>query len=443
MKYIITIIMVLTLGWGLYSYSLYENYENYELGIGNRIINLDARSAALGSAATAGGNNLADMMLNPANISYLDDNINAQLSFDVNGVTENRTMPLFNFFDSYVDDATYASNFDMFGHFAVFGHYRRNFDYFDFDLALSYRPFTSYDGYYEEQVRNNEGSDFDNYPPILATNFIRSEGNLYALAAAAAISFDRGTDLFGKSSLALEIMNLSGDQLLEKEIVWSEYAHENAVVQDLYQMRERSMEAMHYRIGVRTAISGRVGLGLMYVPSTNLDVTDEVAGEADEDIVLPSSFRIGLVYMPRNILRTYVNADVEFVQWPDTDEHLFDAVNYYVGLEHQFPHTVPFRLGFRYEISPSYKVKGEEFVTPGPVIMTAISAGTGFKILDRFNLDLAAEFANRSYEAMDLFPDSFYNHSGLWNNYSPQDREDPDTIKESFVNFKTSINFKW
>ena len=102
---------------------------------------------------------------------------------------------------------------------------------------------------------------------------------------------------------------------------------------------------------------------------------------------------------------------------------------------------------FAYETSYGLHTH-DGFVFADKITMPSFTTGTGFKILNRFTVDVGLQYAYRIYEALDLFEDSFYDHSNLWVNYqylNLQDRdwENPDTVKERFVNFKTSISFNW
>src|SRR5690554_3312603 len=441
MKNIYLSIILVCLVGHLDSYSLYENYE---LGIGKRISHLDARSAGMGGTGTAGGYNIFDNMLNPANTGFLNDGWGAQVLLDVTQLEENRSMPMYNFFDSYVDDATYASNTNFFTDIAFAVSYKIKFDNLSLAAALDYKPFANFNACYEEQVRNNEGSDHDNYPPIIAMNYLESDGDIYSIGITTAMTYHRDELWFSNSAIGLNLNLLSGDHKLERKIIWSEFAKDVAVLDDLEQIRtDRDLSALSFSLGLKTDISERVSAGLMFNPGFTMEV-DSSLTEENEDFDYPSIIRLGVQYRPRNALRTTFHCDVEFVQWSDISDFYDNVTNYYFGVEHIFPHAPALRLGFNYVTSPNLSVKEDGSSIPGPVNIPTITAGTGFRVYGNFFLDLSGEFSHRKYETMDLFPDGFYDHQGLWSGtYRPEDRLDPDTVREYYIRLKSSLTFRW
>ncbi len=108
MKRYLFLMLVLMMINNLFSYSILERVT------GNYIGNVDPRSTAMGSAATSGGNTLFDVVINPANLGLLPDGFGFQFSYDLMTDSDNRSLPMYNSFDAYVDDATYASNINTF-----------------------------------------------------------------------------------------------------------------------------------------------------------------------------------------------------------------------------------------------------------------------------------------------------------------------------------------
>lgn len=448
MKKYIVIILVLSITQ-LFSYSILDRYN------GNYIDNIDARSSAMGGASVAGGYNLFDSVVNPANITFLDENIGAQIGFGVIKDDDNRSYPMYNFFDGYIEGATYVTNVNYFSNFSGGLYYRHNLENVAISAGLIYRPWVSFDSNYEEQVRNDEGSDFDNYPPIVAKNFIEGEGAINSLG------LNLGFNFMQKYSLGLEISSLNGDYTLERRIIWSEYAQQNSpnLVDEIIEY-ERDYEAITFKIGALAEVNNRFVFGASYAPKVEFDdkaeienvsmmdssyaVTEEYYLTSEEALIYPSKIRIGLNYLPRNIFKTYFNADIEIVNWGDVND-LFDTeLNYYVGVEHRVNKMIPLRIGFKY-ISEYYLDTSDEFIYAKKMSWPAFTAGTGFNILDNFVVDLALEYGTREYEALDLFMDGTYNQPGLWDYIVPEDRgwENPDAVKESILKLQTSISYKW
>jgi hypothetical protein len=450
--------LVLMMINNLFSYSILER------ATGNYIGNVDPRSAAMGSAAASGGNTLFDVVINPANLGFLPDGFGFQFSYDLMSDSDNRSLPMYNSFDAYVDDATYASNMNTFGKFTPGAFYKRNFDKFTIAASVLYRPFISFDSFYSEEVRNNKNSDFNGYPPILAKNYIDSQGSINAISFLTAFTYE---DI---ASLGIELSILSGDSDLERKIIWSDQALEMLnTLTDTTNTLNREFEALQVKVGTNININQRFSVGLSFSPKIEFDVKGDKDGVDVEDAVYvytkfdslnnpldsltyadfssPMKLRAGFCYKPRNVMRTFLNLDIEFVKWSDVNSLYENELNFYVGVEHRLKNIIPIRLGFNYQTCYSlHEHEGRTFADK--VTMPAFTAGTGFTFLENFNFDISFEFSNRQYEALDLFPDSYYDHEELWEYYQHLNLEDrgwenPDTVKETFINIQSSISFKW
>ena len=182
----------------------------------------------------------------------------------------------------------------------------------------------------------------------------------------------------------------------------------------------------------------------------NIVVTDTTIISYDDKYnpyILPLKFRFGFLYKPRNIMRTDFHVDMEYVKWSDVNPLYDDAFNFYFGVEHKTRFYMPFRFGFSYKTD--YKVNYDETTCwVSKITMPTFAVGTGFDYGEHFTFDFSAQFSHRTYKVLDLFPDSVYDHQELWSNYNYlnlQDRgwENPDTVNENFLSFKTSVNFSW
>ena len=470
MKKIFFIVLAITVSSLVYSYSILESQT------GNYVLNLDARTSAMGSAGTANGMHLFDSFLNPANLGLLPDKIGAQLGLSVVQDSDNRTLPMFNSFDAYSGDATYASNLHYFNDYAAGAFYRYGFDKFSLSAALAYRPFISFDAEYFEDVRNNANSNNNLYPPTIARNYIESEGVISAISIITAFNYN---DII---VLGLEASTLSGDAKWERRINWSDQANDLMLASpdslvDTYSKLKREFSGMLFKLGLNGKISERLQAGFSYQPKVEFDVSGSINDSIDvEDMaymyyskldslgsvvhtdsimyseyISPSRLRFGISYTPQNIMKTYFNADIEYVSWSEQNKLFDDQFNFFVGVEHILPNNIPIRLGFNYTTSYStheIKYNGETIAFADKVTMPSFSAGTGFNLLSKFAVDISLEYANRQYEALDLFQDSYYDHAELWANYiylNLQDRgwENPDTVKETLLQLKTSITYKW
>jgi len=459
MKRVFFTIAIITLISSLFSYSLLEKET------GNIIGNFDPHSAAMGSAVGAGGLRLLDSMVNPSNITGMENGFGFQ---GVSGFmidSDNRSLPMYNSFDAYCGDAVYVSNVNFFSDFAGGIYYKRTFSDFEFATSLQYRPQVSFNADYFEQVRNNRNSDENGYPPKIAQNSIESQGGINAIAFQTAFKYKN------IGSLGLEIAQLTGDSELERSVIWTTEAQDimNNTLTDTINTLDREFSAIQFKVGANFHISPRFDLALSITPKVELDVTGNKDGEdvntavfvytkfdstgtaldslTYAQYILPMNARVGFSFKPRNIMRTVMNCDMEYIKWSDTNSLYDDAINYYIGVEHILKNKIPFRFGFNY--TTSYGLHEDSgFVFANEITTPTFTAGTGFTILDKFIFDVSLEFSNRQYETLDMFKDSYYDHEDLWENYfylNLQDRgwENPDTINETFINLKSAVSFTW
>jgi len=477
MKKAFFIITIITIISGLYSYSILEKET------GNIIGNLDPHSAAMGSAVGAGGFRLLDSIVNPANITGLKNGFGFQGAGSFMIDSDNRSLPMYNSFEGYSGDAVYVSNVNTFADFAGGIYYKRSVSDFELAASLQYRPQVSFRADYFEQIRNNRNSDENGYPPKIAQNSIESKGGINAIAFQTAFKYN---NIF---SLGLEVAQLSGDSEMERSVIWTPEAV-NATISTLFNhisTLERDFSAKQFKIGANIHVSPRFDLGLSFTPKVELDVTGKLnnylydASDVEPDTtvtmnwvnveeavfvytkfdstgtpldsltfaqyILPMNARVGFSFKPRNIMRTVMNCDVEYIKWSDANPLYEDAVNYYIGVEHILKNKIPFRFGFNY--TTSYGLHEDSgFVFANEITTPTFTAGTGFTILDKFTFDISLEYSNRQYETLDLFMDSYYDHEDLWENYyylNLQDRgwENPDTVNETFINLKSAVSFTW
>jgi hypothetical protein len=439
-----TILIIITLAGSLFSYSLLERET------GNYTGSLDPRSIAMGSASVAGGNRLLDTIINPGNLPLMQNKLGVQFYGGIITNFDDRSLPMYNSFDAYCGDATYVSNVHPFEQLAGGVYYKHKLSNFDIAASFIYHPYIDFTSDYLEEVRNNANSDLNSYPPIIAKNYIEGEGSINAFSVVTAAKYKE------IATFGIRFSKLMGDANLKRRIIWSDYSIEEIeTLTDTTNTLERDFEAFQVQIGTVFNVDKRLSLGLSVTPSIDFDVTGTKDGIDLEDTdsltyaeySAPLKFRAGLNYKPRNIMRTNFNLDVEFVQWSELNKLYDDAYNFYIGVEHCLKNKIPIRIGFNYQTS-YYLNDHSGLVFADKVTMPAFTAGTGFTFLENFIFDIAVEYANRQYETLDLFPDSYYDYEALWSNYfylNLEDRgwENPDTVKETFFNIQTSISFKW
>ncbi len=435
---------------------------------GNAVNNLDARTLSMGSASVVGGKNLFDTLINPANLSNLESKFGFALSGKYLMNTDNRSLPMYNSFDGYSGDGTYVSNVNIFADYAFGAFYQKTLSVIDLGVAVLHHPFVNFDSDYFEQVRNNQNSDDNSYPPIIAKNFILGSGEIQAT------SFVMSIKVYELASFGFQFSKLTGDSELENKIIWSDEAlNIIPTLENTINYSDRNFEAFSTQFGADIQILNRISMGFSYSPKIEFDVTGSIFNGVDTlgvdstvfvytkydtlgiptdsltfaDYTIPTKFRVGLNYQPRNIMRTNFNLDLEIVKWSDANPLFDDVINYYLGVEHYLKHSIPIRVGFNYTTEFCLS-EHESFTFASKLVSPSFSVGTGFEMLDKFTLNFGIELTNRQYEMLDLFMDSFYDYDELWANpqylnFEDRGWENPDTVNETFLNLQTSIIYKW
>jgi long-subunit fatty acid transport protein len=435
---------------GLNAYSLKDLY------LGTEVTHHDARMAALGGTGVSGGFTLMDSSVNPANLYFLDSKISFQLSYSMIKNSENRAVPLWNFFDSYIDESTYARNEHFYNEAALGVHYSLDLHHAKLGAAFIFRPIMNFGAGYMEEVRNDENQDFDNFPPIIAKNFIESKGILgsynFLLNFGMPLPFENTA-----ISVGAEISYITGKHENETRVHWTDFARNRVVgLEDVVYSAENKISGMGFKMGLNTQIDQRTRFGLSYQPKISLKsdfsqsdanptLTSPPSSVFNDKYIIPSRLRFGVLYMPRNPFRTNFQVDFELINYSEIGKFTFyedfeksydDGYALRVGMEHYVGRAVPLRLGFSHSTARQNKT----------ISLPAVSIGTGFKVLNNFTVDLAGEYGRREFSAVDLFPDGFYNYRDLWsNNYRPEDRgwDKPDKVTESFLKIFASVRYEF
>jgi hypothetical protein len=470
-KYILPILFILCLT-GLAAFSITD------YAFGYKIPSTDIRSISMGGTGVAHGMRPMDAFINPAVLMNLETGYWGEVGVNGSQFMDKRSFPFYDSFEGYVDDATYVTNFNykatLFGSIAwVYG-----FDKSKFAVGARFNPVYDFTGSHEEQVRNNNNSNNDGYPERIADNEINNEGNLNGFSFDLGYGMDFDNSYISNLGVAFEFTSLMGDINQETRIEWTDWAREQASLQatpdtlfNYYNNYQRDLSGLQYKAGLTAELGERVSLGITYTPKTTVDVTSTVhkylqateLNSADiyekinlnmdlsdsllyNDYDLPSSIRFGFTYRPRNIMKTQLNIEAEYVSWSELNERYDDAWNYYLGIEHNVTNMLPLRVGFSSETSYQ-TIVDSDFIYAIKLNMPSITAGSGYEVMKNLVLDFALTYSFREYDALDLFPDSFYNHSYLWPNYhlnlTDRDWSNPDKVKEALLKANLSFTFKY
>ncbi len=464
-KSLLTLTLILTTLAGLSAWSITDTY------FGNQTGAQDARSYSMGGTGLFDDLRPLGISANPANLTLMEKFIGLEGSLIVNRNEDNRHVPLYNSFDNYIDDSVYASNIHFYEDFSGAGFVSKEFGGLKVGLGAYYQPLLSFDGNYEEQIRNNRNTDNDGYPEKIAVNMIENEGLLNQASGVLSLGYGLGEYL--DFNLGFDYAMLFGNIEKSKTIRWSHWAIDTVgegILPDYTYSEETELDGSRFKAGASVRINSHFGLAATFTPKATLDRTGEwkeesytednplyevEEGSYDEDYILPTQLRLGLNYQPRNIMHTWFNLEGEFVKFSDIHERYDDIYNLYAGVEHHVQNRLPLRLGFQATGGYLRIVEDDGAIIAKKIITPMITGGSSIHLGHNLNLDLGFSYSWREYEALDLFGDSYYDdtqYTGessyqLWPNQyiELEDRgwENPDKVRENNIGIKTSLSVTW
>jgi len=474
-KYGLTILMLAVMmlaGTQLAAWSITDAY------FGSKFDGFEARAFSMGGAGSFNDLRPFGIAANPANLTLMKDRVGFQGAMLINRNEDNRHVPLYNSFDNYIDDAVYASNINFFDNYAGSGYAAMQMGLFKLGLGAYYKPLLSFDGLYDEEIRNNRNTDNDTYPEKIAVNAIENTGSLNQAAGVFSLGYQFGDNL--QLNLGAEYSLLSGEQTQSKTIRWTQWAIDTfangvdnpaKVLPDYTLATETELDGSRLKGGMALRLNNRFGMAASYTMKSTLDRSGSTHEMRDayyqtaaidlttpisEDYILPSEARLGFLYQPRNIMRTWFNLDLEYVMWSDVSAAYEDQINLYAGVEHWVENRLPLRLGFQAVNGYLREMEADGSLIAKRVISPKLSAGTSFDLTRFLKMDLGFAYTWREFEALDLFMDSYYNDktynagSGsylLWPNQYIElaDRgwENPDKVRENNISLNAGLTFTW
>ncbi len=471
-KHLMLVCLMAVLAVQMVASSITDDY------FGNPINGYDARNFGMGSAGTFNDLRPFGIASNPANLTLMKTRVGVAVTMLMDRNEDNRHIPLYNSFDSYIDDAVYASNIDIYDYYAAAGFGAFELGGARLGLGGFYAPMLSFDGDYIEEIRNNRNTDNDGYPEKLATNRIENRGTLNQKAAIFCFGYDFGE--VTQLNVGFQYGFLDGKQEYAKTIRWSQWAIDtfakatgndpNKVLPNYSLTTDAELKGEQMKIGLAFRMNERFGVAATMTPMAVLDRTGNTREHKDayrntaeldqttpidEEYTIPSAYRLGVLYQPRNIMRTWLNLDLEYVRFSDISDHYDDQFNFYAGVEHWVENRLPLRLGFSATQSYLREVEADGSLILKRILTPKVSAGSSFPITKFMDVDLGFGYSWREYEAQDLFKDSYYNdkvYSGsssyaLWpNSYidlADRDWSNPDKIRENDITLRAALSFTW
>jgi len=272
---------------------------------------------------------------------------------------EQRFMPLYDTFESYVTDVAIASNRQtkLPTGFAAAGRLLDGATPLVVSLSLADRY--SYAYLFEEQIRDPDSSH-DPRDQILEERSYETSGTLRDLSLGAAVDVTRFASLGASLHYAFGTRH---EDRFRRYYTFSEQDSSYAA------RTEWDLDGVNVTLGARIRVSERVELGVSY--ESRLTASGDLSGDleqvvgdtlyllsgaAEEEIEYPAYFRAGLTLRPRTDPRTVFTADVVYANWdeltdsryPEDDaRNLNDVVDVRIGARHTFYNGMQMLFGFR------------------------------------------------------------------------------------------------
>ncbi len=353
--------------------ALDRTYGTPELG-------LSARSRAMGGTGAAYANGAFSLVDNPAALA-LRRGSSLQVSGGLARASENRFVPLFDTFDSFVDEAAIAVNNHTYGSFGggwVYDPGVRS------GVIVAAGIFTRYDPRYDYADERRTTATTDQ---IVSERFIRTRGMLNAASVGAALP------LFSRATLGAAL-NWYYGTITDRDALVPHVSTVSGRVTGL----ERELTGISGTLGGTFRVGDRLQTGLAFETGPLLhDDFAQTSGDSlvtpppsSRDLHLPFRVQGGATYRPRNTFRTTFAMDVIYMPWSEIDDQLrpgqqlLDTWDVRFGLEHVYYNTLPGRIGFRYARSPVQREADR----------TTFTFGVGY-LVERFRLDVSGEVGKR------------------------------------------------
>ena len=357
-------------------------YGTPELGLSPR---LRAMGGA-GSVLNQGAYSLAD---NPAALVGIRGTT-ASLAVSSARVSENRMVPLFDTFDSYVHETAIAVNDHLYGDFR--GGLAWTAPSFH-GVVLAAGAWDRYDPRYDysDERRTTATSD-----QIVSERHITTTGTLRALSGGAGIPLAR--------SLRLGVaFNAYSGRIRHRDAL---VPRANGVTGRVTAER-RDLSGVSATFGSTVRIGERLDAGIAWESGPrmrdryDISVDDQAVSppNAERDVYLPPRVTFGGAYRPRNTLRSVFAVDAVWTPWSNVTDpdrptvKLRDTWDVRFGLEHLYTAGLPGRIGFRYERSSELREADRVWFT----------FGAGWRVAAA-NLDAGVELGKRTSRQEPVWP---------------------------------------
>jgi hypothetical protein len=366
------------------------------------------RSLAMGSTGASLHQGSQGLFFNPATLLPETRWGEVDLTLGVAQATEDRSVPLWDSFNSYVDDTIVATNHNRYGN-ATGGAIMR---LPGTDMSIAVGLYDRYDFKYDyyEEYRNPAGTD-----PVGDRDQILQERSIQEKGALRSLSAGYSAEIAHRVQLGFAMHRDTGDP--SREIQRVNYQTRADTVDTV----DQELRGWGWSVGAWGRPTERVDVGVSFEGPFSVDgnytarhiLSGTVASETsmDRSVDYPGTLRFGATYHPRNQLRTTFAVEMERRFWESLDSpvasvfgdtlQVRDTWDLRVGLEHVFYNDLPVRFGFRYL---------ENYADPESD-RSIFSAGVGYHAAG-FNFDVTGLLHRQTSRQAFLFNPSYRSSSG-------------------------------
>ncbi len=409
----------------------------------------DARSLSLGGAGSVSLAAPGAMLYNPATLTQIDHSLMLDFSLNLRSLEERRSYPLYDRFESFLLDATYAINNNWYATPQGAVAFRLPIlPRWKLSLAVGSYPELDFRYSYLEEVREDVFGD-----QLIAYNRIEASGVLQRYSFAAAVVVPS----LPRLSLGVQAGIIKGSEPdFEKNVDFIRRSDKLVFADDV---RSLTQTPLVISVGAIYQFSERISGGVdVSFPYTLKYKAPVVAGQKlYEEMNYPLRINGGFEYRARQQLQARLNVDTGYEFWSnggfysqmagviETTPYAVNAVRFedftdvfYVkaGIEHIFFNKVPFGVGMQYRVPTVVGAQYHRNPTLGRgTTQTLICAGTGF-LADTWRVDVAGAFTSLEYRWQDLFDDALYTSDPNF-----ESRVDKDNVQE--LTFFLQISLKY
>jgi hypothetical protein len=397
---VLTVLAVLALGAGVARATTF-----LDSGFGTPHGGVTARSLAMGSTGISLHQGSDALFFNPAVLVPSASKLEVDLSGNMVHASEDRLVPLYDSFLSYVDDAIVALNRNVYGSVQGGAVYRLPNEH---PMAIGIGVFERYDFNYDyfEEARDPD-SQSQPRDRIIEERTIGTDGSLWSVSVGYGAEIASHVQLglsghryFGTPKRSIRVQNYDTGTLTSDTV-------------------EQSLGGWGWTVGAWGRPSERIDVGVSFEGPFKVDgdfkrVQETASGAVDtvtttalnRTIDYPGTLRFGFTYHPRNLLRAIFAVELERRYWESLDTpvvgvfgdslNLRDTWDLRVGIEHVFYNDLPLRFGFRYL----------ENYADTESARSIYSVGLGYRF-GRLGLDVTGLYARQTSRQPFLFDPSY------------------------------------